>query len=255
MTVKSPLESLSIPEECLEHFQAYLKDLEKTFQRNLEAVILYGSAARGDFVEGRSNWNLLVLVRSLPVTLIQEAGKLHKKGEMLRIVPPLLMTLDELHQSCSVYPLELLLIKESHVLLEGRDPFPGLQLSLEHLGWHCEREIRSHVIQVRQRFMEGEARSEAVQSIMVLSITALLPFLRGILRVLNHSSQGTDMEILERLPHVFHYQSTGLLDALKLKRGLRGPGALEWFKVYEQYLNALMELIACVQKLRAEGRL
>lgn len=252
---KSPLESLSIPEESREHFQSYLRDLEKTFQRNVEAVILYGSAARGDFIEGRSNWNLLVLVRSLSVTVIQEAGKLHAKGEKHRIVPPLLMTLDELHQSCSVYPLELLLIKEHHVLLEGRDPFPDLKISLEHLGWHCEREIRSHVIQVRQRLIEGEARLEAVQSIIILSITALLPFLRGMLRVLDHSSQGTDMEILDRLPPVLHFQSTGLLDALKLKRGLRGPGALEWFKVYGQYLDALTELIACVQKLRAEGHL
>ncbi|MGD9852141.1 MAG: hypothetical protein AB7T38_12810 [Nitrospirales bacterium] len=252
---KSPLESLSVPEESREQFQAYLRDLEKTFQRNVEAVILYGSAARGDFIEGRSNWNLLVLVRSLSVNVIQEAGKLHVKGEKHRIVPPLLMTLDELQQSCSVYPLELLLIKESHVLLEGRDPFPDLKISMDHLGWHCEREIRSHAIQVRQRLIEGEARPEAVQSIMILSITALLPFLRGILRVLNHSSQGTDLEILERLPHVLRYQSPGLIDALKLKRGLRGPGALEWLKVYEQYLDALTELIACVRKVRAEGSL
>lgn len=252
---KPPLDSLSIPEESREYFQAYLRDLEKTFQRNLEAVILYGSAARGDFIEGRSNWNLLVVVCSLSVTVIRDAGKLQKKGEKHHIVPPLLMTLEELHQSCSVYPLELLLMKESHVLLEGRDPFPDLQLSLEHLGWHCEREIRSHVIQVRQRLIEGEGRPEAIQAIMILSITALLPFLRGILRVLNHSSQGTDMEVLERLPHTLQYHSPGLLDALKLKRGLRGPGALEWFKVYEQYLDALTELIARVQAIRAEGRL
>lgn len=252
---RSPLESLSIPEESREHFEAYLRELGNTFQRNVEAVILYGSAARGDFIEGRSNWNLLVLVRSLSVSVIQEAGKLHARGEKHRIVPPLLLTLDELQQSCSVYPLELFLIKESHVLLEGRDPFPDLKISLEQLGWHCEREIRSHVIQVRQRLIEGEARPEAVQSIMILSITALLPFLRGILHMMNHSSQGTDMEILERLPQALHYHSTGLLDALKLKRGLRGPGSLEWFKAFEQYLGALTELMARVQTLRMEGRL
>lgn len=252
---KPPLESLSIPEESREYFQAYLRDLEKTFQRNLEAVILFGSAARGDFIEGRSNWNVLVVVRHLSVDVIRDAGKLQKKGEKHRIVPPLILTLEELHQACPVYPLELVLIKECHVLLEGRDPFPDLQLSLEHLGWHCEREITSHVIQVRQRLIEGQARPEAIQAILILSITALLPFLRGILRVLNHSSQGTDMEVLERLPQALQYHAPGLLDALKLKRGLRGPGALEWFKVYDQYLDALTELVARVRAIRAEGRL
>jgi len=249
-----PLDSVSLPEETREQFQEYLRAVHKTFQRNLEAVILYGSAVRGDFIQGRSNLNLLLLVGALSVPVIRQAGALHAKGGKHHIVPPLLMTLEELQRSCSMYPLEFFLIQECHLLLEGRDPFPELHIPLEHLGWHCEREINSHVIQVRQRLIEGEARSDAVQSIILLSITSLLPLLRGLLRVLNHSSRGTDMEVLERLPQVLPYHSTGLLDALKLKRGLRGPGGLEWFKVYEHYLNALTELTECLQDLRAKGQ-
>ena len=251
----SSLEALSIPEESREQFQGYLRDLKKFFQRNVEALILYGSAVRGDFIEGRSNLNLLVVVGTLSVQVIQQAGALHAKGGKHHIVPPLLMTLDEIKRSCSVYPLEWLLMQESHVLLEGRDPFPELHIPLQSLGWHCEREINSHVLQVRQRLIEAEARPDAVQSIIILSITALLPILRGLFRVLNYSSRGTDMEILERLPQVLDYHSTGLLDALKLKRGMRGPGVLEWFKVYGQYLDALMELTGRVQDLRGKGRL
>ncbi|MDR4486848.1 MAG: hypothetical protein R3B83_04895 [Nitrospirales bacterium] len=251
----SPIDSLSLPEDIHEQFQGYLRDLKKAFSRDLEAMILFGSAVRGDFIEGRSNLNLLVLVKALSMPILQRAGGIHAKGGKHQIVPPLFMTVEEMSRSCSLYPLEWMLMKESHLLLEGRDPFPELHIPMDKLGWHCEREIYSHVVQVRQRLIEGEARPEAVPSILILSITALLPLLRGLLHVLNQSSRGTDREILERLPQALQYQSTGLLDALLLKRGMRGPGAREWFKEYEAYLEALMELTARVQELRVKGQL
>jgi predicted nucleotidyltransferase len=249
------IESLMIPEESKEFLQEYLRRLKQALRQNVEGIVLFGSVARGDFVATRSNLNVFVLCREVSGTVLREAGTVQKKWGRQLIVPPLMMTREELEQSCEIFPLEYLLIKESHILLEGRDPFPELHVSLDHLGHYCEKEVMSNFIQIRQRFLEGEARPEVVQAILILSITSLLPVLRGILRLLKQSSQGKDLEILDRCSPVLAYEMGGLSEALKIKRGLSSPGALEWLKVFERYLLALDGLRERVQALRREGRL
>lgn len=251
----STFESLSIPEESKECLREYLRHMKKTFLPNPEGIILFGSAARGDFVPGRSNLNLFLVFEKVSVSLLQQGGVLHKKWGRQLIVPPLILTHRELFESCRVFPLEYYLIKESHMLLEGRDPFPELHVSLEHLGQYCEKEISSNLLQIRQRFMEGEGRPEAVQTILLLSITSLVPALRGILRLLKQPSLGTDLEILERFSKVLHYDVAGLAEALKMKRGLSSPGVLEWVKVYDRYLSSLTDLLSLLHSLILEKRI
>ena len=251
----STIESLPIPEESKEFLRDYLVHLKKTFHPNPDGIILFGSAARGDFVPGRSNLNLFLVFEEISFASLQQGGVLHKKWGKQLIVPPLLLTHRELPESCRVFPLEYHLIKESHKLLEGRDPFHELHVSLDHLGRYCEKEVTSNLLQIRQRFVEGEGRPDATQTILLLSITSLIPALRGILCLLKQSSFGPDMEILDRFSKVLHYDVTGLAEALKMKRGLTSPGGLEWVKVYERYLLTLTGLLRVLHSLRREGRI
>ena len=46
-----------LPEETQKLLQAYLKDVKGVFGDQLEGMILYGSAVRGEFIPGRSNLN------------------------------------------------------------------------------------------------------------------------------------------------------------------------------------------------------
>jgi hypothetical protein len=63
------------------------------------------------------------------------------------------------------------------------------------------------------------------------------------------------LEILDRCSPVLAYEMGGLSEALKIKRGLSSPGALEWIKVFERYLLALDGLRERVQAFRREGRI
>ena len=117
-----------IPETVRETLRPYLAQVQKLFGDALEAVILYGSAAGGEYVPGKSNINLLVLLTTQDTELLKQYAALHKRWQKEQIVVPLFLTQAELRSSLELFPLEYLEIREQHILLAGRDPFPELRI-------------------------------------------------------------------------------------------------------------------------------
>ena len=244
-----------MPQEIQHALRSYLIRLRTQVGPNIEAVILYGSLARGEYVEGRSNINLLLILKECSLEILQRCGYLHRRWGKEGIVAPLLMTKGGLQHSLELFPLEYFEIKDQHVLLEGRDPFPSIHINDRNLGVQCEQEIIGNLLRVRQRFIEGWGRSEAIQALLPISLTALIPCLRGLLRLLGHASNGDATAILDRLPDTIQFEPTVLQEVLNMKRGLSSPGTNQLPHLYERYHQTLQDLIARVQKLKVEGRL
>ena len=248
-------QSLDLPEDVQDILTRFVAQINQQWTADLGALVLFGSAARGDFIMGRSNINVLLIVRHLSVEVLQRAGQLQRQWAKHQIVAPLLMTEEDLVKSRSLFPLEFLQMTHSHVLLAGHDPFSETRVDTTRLGWQCEHELMANLLRVRQRFIEGEGRIEAVQALLILSITAVLPCIRGLLFCLGQPSTEKDIPILEKLPTTVQFDPTMFLDILKIKRGLSSPGSLEWLKAYERYLQSLELFMGRVQEIRQEGRL
>ncbi len=247
--------SLDLPEEVQDLLTRYEAQINEGWSTDLGSLLLFGSAARGDFITGRSNLNMLVLVRCLSVDLLQRAGQLHQKWGKHKIVAPLLMTEDDLGRSRRLFPLEFLQMTQHHVVLAGHDPFVEFHIDRDQLAWQCEQELMSNLLRLRQRFIEGAGRIEAIQALLILSITAVLPCIRGLLHLMEQPSKGKDIEILEVLPAIFQFDPTTFLEILHIKRGLSSPGSLEWTNVYSRYLQNLDLFSKRIQEIRQEGRL
>src|SRR5215472_7559112 len=89
---------------------------------NLISVVLYGSAARGDFHQQYSDVNTLIVLNEASIAAIEAITPvLHwwTRDEKLR--PPLIMTLEELRDSADVFAIELLDIQHSHRTLFGEE--------------------------------------------------------------------------------------------------------------------------------------
>lgn len=246
---------LDLPEDVREMLEKYLTQLKKDWEADLESVVLFGSVARGDFIAGRSNINILMMVRHFSNEVLQRAGRLHRQWGKHQIVAPLMMTQEELHRSAHLFPLEYFQMQDHHVLLMGRNPFSSNLIEDRQLAWQCEQELAANLFRLRQRFVEGEGRAEAIQALLILSITTLLPCLRGFLRIAGQNAKGRDMQILERLPQILPFESGILAEMLQMKRGISSPGSLQWPQVYQRYLQSLEALWTQVQTLRQEGRL
>lgn len=236
-----------LPSETQTTIRAYTKEIGNVFGTQLVGALLYGSAVRGDFLPGRSNLNFLLLLSSHDRNKLAAYAKAHKKWAREQVVVPLLLTEVELNASVALFPLEYLEIQEQHRLLAGRDPFIGLHVDIGGLEVQIRQNLRANLLRLRQRFVEGGGMQDAITILLPLSLTALLPCVRGLQRLAQRKISGSAEELLLELQEATELDCSGFLDVLHLKRGLITPGPVEVPRLFDRYAAALEALIQWVE--------
>ena len=234
--------------------RGFLRSITKQKHLEFESVLVYGSAARGEFLQGYSNINVLIVLEQITQPVLQQWSGIQKQWAREKIVAPLFLTHKDLQQSADAFPLEFLDIKERHVLLEGRDPFPELHVNTAHLFLQCRQEIHANLLRVRQCYVEGWGRIEAIQTLLPLSLTSLLPCLRGLYRLLDRPSNMKSPEMLDELNTTLGVNPSVFIEAWRLKRGLSTPGKHELPKLLERYLTGLGQVVDRIDSMKHEGR-
>jgi len=252
-TIERIIEGL--PDETQKLLQTYAKDVKGTFGDQLEGLLVYGSAVRGEFLPGRSNLNLLLLLSALDVSVLQSYGTIHKRFQKEQIVVPLFLNEEELRRSASLFALEYTDIAASHHVLSGRDPFLGLDIDTRLLGEQCEQEIHGNLIRLRQRLVEGSGTVEVMGILLPLSLTAVLACLRGLFRQLRVPVPRTNDGLLGNLATTLGMDLPVLQEVWDLKRGVTTPGPAEFPRLMERYFAALEKIARRIAQLRTEGRL
>ena len=243
-----------LPDDTQTILRTYVKEVKGVFGEQLEGMLLYGSAVRGEFIPGRSNLNILLLVPSYDSAVLKRYSTLHGKWSKDQIVAPLFLTEEELRTSAAVFPLEYLEIQEHHRVLEGRDPFIGFSVKTDRLREAVIQGLTSHLLRLRQRYVEGGGTDDATTILLSLSITAAMPLLRGVQRILGRSvlsnSEAVIMDVAEQLK----IDLQGLLDVWSLKRGIVSPGFHEVPRLFDRYVHAATLLTRSVMQLSQPGQ-
>src|SRR5436305_34836 len=87
-------------------FSAFIDDLRATHGKNLTSVILYGSAAAGDHVRERSDYNVLVTLEHIGPEDLRKAQACVREWIKLGHPVPVYFTASELKDAADVFPIE-----------------------------------------------------------------------------------------------------------------------------------------------------
>ena len=243
-----------LPDDTQKLLQTYVKEVTGTFGEQMEGLLLYGSAVRGEFIPGRSNLNILLLVSSYDSAVLKQYSALHRRWSKEQIMAPLFLTEEELHMSAAVFPLEFLEIQEQHRVLGGRDPFIGFHVKTDRLRDAVVQGFASHLLRLRQRYVEGGGGAEATTILLLLSITSMLPLLRGVQRLLGRPPLSHSDAAISDVAEQLKLDLQGLLDAWLLKRGQVSPGPHEVPRLFDRYLQAATQLTRAVAQLPQLGQ-
>jgi len=237
-----------LPESTQKLLRRYVQDVANAFNDHLEAVVLYGSAVRGDFLPGRSNLNILLFVSSYAVPVLSQYTAVHKQWSKELVVAPLFLTKDDLQASATVFPLEYQDIHDCHRLLWGQDPLVGLAVAPRYLAGEVLQSLRGNLVRLRQRLVEGGGTAEAMLILLPLSITSLLPVLRGAQRLLDRPVLSQGVELLTDVQACFEMDLSALHDVWLLKRGRISPGQKEVPRLMDRYMDDLARLTAAIER-------
>ena len=238
-----------LPDEMQKLLQTYVKEVKGAFGDQLEGLLLYGSAVRGEFLRGRSNLNILLLFSSYDSAVLKQYSVLHRRWSKEQIVVPLFLTEAELRMSAAVFPLEFLEIQEQHRVLDGRDPFIGFHVKTDRLREAVVQGFTSHIVRLRQRYVEGGGTDEATTILLPLSITSTIPLLRGVRRLLGRPPLSHSDAVISDVGEQLNLDLQGLLDAWLIKRGQISPGPHEVPRLFDRYLHATILVTRAVEQL------
>jgi hypothetical protein len=164
-----------------EHFTELAR---QALQPRLRAVVLFGSAAAGDFLEGVSRYDLLVVAEPLGLAELEALAPVirpwRKEGNPL----PLLFTPGQLAASTDAFAIELLDMQDARRVLHGEDPVAGLQVDLVHVRHHLERELRGKSLLLRDRFVLAADDDHMIATLLTDSLSTFLSLFRTALRLL-----------------------------------------------------------------------
>src|SRR5689334_907953 len=108
-----------------------VSQLRSAYGTALQAVVLYGSAAAGEHIPKKSDYNVLVIVDALDANRLAAASAVSRAWAEAGNPAPLTLTTSEWRSSSDIFPMEYADILERHKVLYGNPPFGGISVDLK----------------------------------------------------------------------------------------------------------------------------
>ena len=154
-----------------------VSDLRRIFGDRLQSVVAYGPALDGD---AGAPLSALALVGDLAVGDLEACARESRHWHRAGIGTPLLLPEGEFRRSLDAFPLEYGEIIRAHQRIFGNDPFDGITIVPEDLRRACETQIKSHLIHLRESFLEAGGRPDAIAEIVTASAPGFTALLRHV---------------------------------------------------------------------------
>lgn len=225
----------------------FSKTLQKRLGEGLVSVILYGSAARGDHGGKRSDFNLMVVCKSLGMTVLDKLAISARDWVKAGNRAPLLFTEARLQQSRDAFPIELLDMQAHYKVLYGEDPLAGLFIETHHLRWQLEHELRGALIKLREHYLAAGGKPELVSETLVGSLATFTTMVRASLRCLGQTVPATNDEALTALASAIPFDPEPFRKVDAMKRKGSKPGDIP--ALFAAYLSSVEQMVDAVDQM------
>lgn len=224
-----------------EKLAEFTRRLHEAAGNNLHSIILYGSAARGEYHEHKSDLNLLCVLNSVKAAdLARLARVIHWWSGDLKEPPPQFFTPDELRHSADVFSIELLDIGQSHKVLFGPDPIAGIEVPMNLHRIEIEHDLRALLQKLRIHFVHYSENESQLREIYAKSVSSVTVLLRHVLIAFGEPVPPDRNHLYRRIEELTGAEAA----AFELGRALRDnhPSA-EIPRSFGKYLEAIGTVI------------
>lgn len=154
-----------------------VSDLHNIFGDRLRSVVAYGP-----HLEGNSGAPLtcLALVTELAAADLEGCARAAARWQRRQIATPLILPVSEFRSSLDAFPLEYGEIIRTHQRVFGEDPFAGVTIAREDLRRACETQVKSHLVHLREGFIETGGRPRDVADLVATSAAGFTALLRHV---------------------------------------------------------------------------
>jgi hypothetical protein len=160
--------------------KALAADLQRIFGARLQSLVAYRGDDDGDGVHGV---HTMALVEAIAFSDLAACAPRTADWRKAGASAPLILTKDEFLRTLDVFPLEYGGIIASHEVVVGEDVLAGLRVGDADLRRGIELQAKSHLIHLREGYIESGGSPKAVGQLISASAPALSSLLANLRRL------------------------------------------------------------------------
>ena len=218
--------------------------LRAAYGADLRAVVLYGSAAAGEHIARRSDYNVLVIVQALPLEKLRAASAVTQAWIGAGNPPPMTMTVAEWRSSSDIFPMEYGDILERHRLLHGAAPFDGVTVSRDNLRLQLESQAMGKLLQLRQGVLLAGPDNKRQLELLDASFSTIMVLFRAAVRLAGGVPPADTVKLVEQVAGQAGIDGTPFVRIAAHRRGAAPLRPEDAGSLMTQYLSGVERLNA-----------
>ena len=238
-----------IPKDPKEIFDAFTKDYQGIYGGALVSILLYGSAASGNYIPKKSDINFLIVLTDEGINQLKKSFKTVEKWYKRKVSIPLFLTKSYISTSLDSFPIEFLNMQKSYQLVFGEDVFKELSFNRDHLRLQCERELKGKLLQLRQVYLESRGKTKNLKYIIRNSLTAFISIFQALLYLKDKEIPADRKKIISLTSQEMGIDEQIFLNLLKVKEGTVKLSAEALNTLFEDYIKEARKLSYTVDQL------
>jgi hypothetical protein len=163
---------LELPPRTRHAFERLAADLQRVFGERFVALVASGATRSVAFA------------RAIAPGDLEALGPLVELWERDDLEVPLLLTPSEFRRSLDTFPVEYQALLDRHAVIAGEPPFANLVIDRDNLRRACEVQARSHLLHLRQGWIECVGHDDRLAALVVRSSPALRALLSDVARLM-----------------------------------------------------------------------
>lgn len=240
--------AIGVPGAVQEGVDRFATALGDALGDHLISIILYGGLAKGEYSPRSSNVNLLLVVDTVTVDLLDRAVAPVVAAERDSRIALMILGESDLARSAEVFPVKFLDIQKSHRVVWGRDVFSGLTISRDRLQFRCRQELVNLLLRLREFYLRRSERGELIEKTLTSAISSFLTSLRVLLILRGRDAPAVKGEIVDAASREFGLPADVLKAVLDVKTGRRRAGPAELRALYGKFMAAAERAVEIVEQ-------
>jgi hypothetical protein len=160
------------------------------------------------------------------------------------LATPLLIADHEFAQSLDAFPLEFGAILADHTIVSGVNPFASMAVDPADVRRACEVQARSHLLHLREGFLETRGRADALALLIAKSAAAFAALVTSIARLEGHAND----DAVSAARHVERTLGTPNSAVSEIARlaGADDVSSADAVRLFGPYLDVVERIVAYV---------
>lgn len=229
-----------------------VSQLRAAFGAELRTVVLYGSAAAGEHLPKKSDYNVLVLVESLEANRLLAASAAIRAWSDAGNPPPLMLTTREWENSADIFAMEYADVLERHRTLFGELNM-NVRVDPAHLRLQLEHEAMGTLLQLRRASLAAGSDPKHQLALLEQSASTIMVIFRAVLRLRGERPPTDNVALVNAVASAAAIDASPFARVITHKRGEATIRGDQVGAILAGYLSGMQALVAYLDQFRRKG--